>query len=61
METRQKWLVPLCLIALYFIWGSTFIGMKFAIESFPPFMMASLRFLFAGGLLYGVLRLTGAY
>jgi drug/metabolite transporter (DMT)-like permease len=60
METRQKWLVPLCLIALYFIWGSTFIGMKFAIESFPPFMMASLRFLFAGGLLYGVLRLTGA-
>ena len=60
METRQKWLVPLCLIALYFIWGSTFIGMKFAIESFPPFMMASLRFLFAGGLLYGALRLTGA-
>ncbi len=60
METRQKWLVPLCLIALYFIWGSTFIGMKFAIESFPPFMMASLRFLVAGGLLYGVLRLTGA-
>lgn len=60
METRQKWLVPLCLLALYFIWGSTFLGMKFAIESFPPFMMASLRFLFAGGLLYGVLRLTGA-
>jgi drug/metabolite transporter (DMT)-like permease len=60
METRQKWLVPLCLIALYFIWGSTFIGMKFAIESFPPFMMASLRFLFAGGLLYFILRLTGA-
>ena len=51
MDRRQKLLVPLCLIALYFVWGSTFIGMKLAIESFPPFMMASIRFLFAGGLL----------
>jgi drug/metabolite transporter (DMT)-like permease len=59
MDTRQKWLVPLCLLALYFIWGSTFLGMKLAIESFPPFMMASLRFLLAGGLLYAVLRLMG--
>ena len=59
MNTRQKWLVPLCLVALYFIWGSTFIGMKFAIESFPPFMMAAIRFLLAGGLLYAVLRWQG--
>lgn len=59
MDTRQKLLVPLCLVALYFIWGSTFIGMKLAIESFPPFMMASIRFLFAGGLLYIVLRWRG--
>ena len=59
MDTRQKWLVPLCLLALYFIWGSTFLGMKLAIESFPPFMMASLRFLLAGGLLYALLRLMG--
>lgn len=59
METRRKWLVPLALLALYFIWGSTFLGMKLAIESFPPFMMASLRFIFAGALLYAVLRLTG--
>lgn len=59
MEKRQKWLIPLCLITLYFIWGSTFIGMKLAIESFPPFMMASLRFLFAGGLLYVLLRWRG--
>jgi len=59
MDRRQKLLVPLCLIALYFVWGSTFIGMKLAIESFPPFMMASIRFLFAGGLLYIVLRWRG--
>lgn len=59
MNTPQKWLIPFCLVALYFIWGSTFLAMKFAIASYPPFMMASLRFLLAGGLLYTVLRLRG--
>lgn len=57
---RQRVLVLLALFALYFIWGSTFLAMKFAIESFPPFMMAAIRFSIAGGLLYGVLRLRGS-
>ena len=60
MNSRQRLLVPLALLALYLIWGSTFLGMKFAIESFPPFLMAALRFLFAGGLLYALLRWRGA-
>jgi drug/metabolite transporter (DMT)-like permease len=60
MNSRQRLLIPLALLALYLIWGSTFLGMKFAIESFPPFLMAALRFLFAGGLLYALLRWRGA-
>jgi drug/metabolite transporter (DMT)-like permease len=60
MNSRQRVLVPLALLALYLIWGSTFLGMKFAIESFPPFLMAALRFLFAGGLLYALLCWRGA-
>ncbi len=56
----QRWLVPLCLLALYFIWGATYIAMYFAIESFPPFMMAAIRFSVAGFLLYGFLRWHGA-
>ena len=60
MNSRQKILVPLALPALYLIWGATFLGMKFAIESFPPFLMAALRFLCAGGLLYLLLRWRGA-
>jgi drug/metabolite transporter (DMT)-like permease len=59
MDKKQKLLVPLCLLALYFIWGSTFLGMKLAIESFPPFLMAALRFLLAGTLLYLLLRMRG--
>ena len=56
---NQRLLVVAALLALYFIWGSTFIGMKFAIESFPPFMMAGLRFSFAGVVLYAFLRWRG--
>ena len=55
----QRLLVLLALFALYFIWGSTFLAMKFAIESFPPLMMAAIRFTIAGVLLYGLLRLRG--
>jgi drug/metabolite transporter (DMT)-like permease len=57
---RRRLFVALALFALYFIWGSTFLAMKFAIESFPPLMMAAIRFSVAGILLYGLLRLRGA-
>jgi drug/metabolite transporter (DMT)-like permease len=56
---QRKLLIPLCLLALYYTWGSTFLAIRFAIESFPPFLMAGLRFLIAGVLLYGVLRMRG--
>lgn len=59
MNQNQRGIVWASLIALYLIWGSTFLAMKFAIESFPPFLMAAIRFLSAGGLLYGVLRWRG--
>ena len=35
--------------AIYVIWGATYLGMEIAMESIPPFLMASLRFLVAGG------------
>ena len=56
---RHKLLVVLALIALYFVWGSTFLAMRFAMESFPPFLMAAIRFLAAGVLLYGWLLWRG--
>jgi len=38
--------------AVYVIWGSTYLGIKFATETLPPFLMAGVRFLLAGALLY---------
>ncbi|MBF5041729.1 drug/metabolite exporter YedA [Aggregicoccus sp. 17bor-14] len=52
-------LVLLCLLALYVIWGSTYLGMRFALESFAPFTMAGLRFLFAGSVLLMALKVRG--
>ncbi len=46
--------------AVYIIWGSTYLAIKFAIETVPPFTMAGTRFLLAGTILYALARATGA-
>jgi drug/metabolite transporter (DMT)-like permease len=54
---EARLLIPLALFALYVIWGSTYLAIRLALESYPPFLLAGLRFLCAGLLLYGFLRL----
>ncbi|MBJ6978925.1 drug/metabolite exporter YedA [Luteimonas sp. MC1782] len=52
--------VVLALGAVYVVWGSTYLGIRFALEGgWPPLLMAGCRFLAAGGLLYALLRLRG--
>ena len=46
--------------SVYVVWGSTYLGIRFAIETIPPFFMAGTRFITAGLLLYVFSRLTGA-
>jgi drug/metabolite transporter (DMT)-like permease len=45
---------------IYLIWGSTYLGIRVAIESMPPFLMAATRFLVAGTILFAFLKLRGA-
>lgn len=45
--------------AIYLIWGSTYLAIKLAIATIPPFLMLSARFMSAGLLLYAFLRLRG--
>jgi len=47
------------MICIYIAWGSTYLAMRFAIQTMPPFLMAAARFLIAGGLLYAWQRLSG--
>jgi drug/metabolite transporter (DMT)-like permease len=51
--------VPAALFALYLIWGSTYLAIRVALESYPPFLMAGTRFLVAGGAFYAFLRWRG--
>jgi len=59
-DAVRRFRVILALGGLYFIWGSTYLAIRFAIETFPPLLMASLRFLVAGAILYAWSRRNGA-
>lgn len=60
MAQKNPWLLVLvALTCTYLIWGSTYLAIKYAIESFPPFMMVGVRFTIAGTLLYILLRAMG--
>lgn len=56
---RRRIKVGLALASLYLIWGSTYLAIRIAIETLPPFLMAGVRFVVAGGLLYGWARSRG--
>jgi drug/metabolite transporter (DMT)-like permease len=55
----RVWLQVLAFATVYLIWGSTYLGIRVAVRSLPPFMMAGGRYLLAGLILYAVLRATG--
>jgi drug/metabolite transporter (DMT)-like permease len=46
--------------AVYTIWGSTYLAIRYAVSSIPPFLMGGARFLIAGLLLYAFTRMRGA-
>ena len=52
--------IATALIALYIIWGSTYLAIRFALEGgFPPFLLGGVRFIIAGSLMYAFLRWRG--
>jgi drug/metabolite transporter (DMT)-like permease len=54
MSAPTKIRIIVAFAALYLIWGSTYLGIRFAIETIPPFLMAGSRFLIAGIILYAI-------
>ena len=58
-RNAHEWTILAAMAALYIIWGSTYLGIRFAIETLPPFLMSGLRFLIAGAALYAWNRAQG--
>src|SRR5438876_1614323 len=54
MAASKRTIVIVAFAALYVIWGSTYLGIRFAIETIPPFLMAGARFVLAGVIMYAI-------
>ena len=61
-RTRERRLdvrVLLAFVAIYFLWGGTYLAIRIAVLQIPPFFTAGLRFFTAGAVLYVFMRLCG--
>lgn len=57
---HKKWLLIGCFAAVYIIWGSTYLAIRFALETIPPFLMAGVRFIISGSILFVVSKVSGS-
>jgi drug/metabolite transporter (DMT)-like permease len=55
----RAWKVWLAFAIIYFVWGSTFLAIRVGVREVPPFLLAGMRFLVAGVVLYGWMRARG--
>jgi drug/metabolite transporter (DMT)-like permease len=56
---RPAWKTLLAFAIIYFVWGSTFLAIRIGVREVPPFLLAAMRFLLAGMVLYGWMILQG--
>src|ERR1035438_4551754 len=55
----RAWKVFLAFAIIYLVWGSTFLAIRVGVREVPPFLLAGMRFLVAGIVLYGWMRARG--
>jgi drug/metabolite transporter (DMT)-like permease len=55
----RPWKVLLAFAIIYFVWGSTFLAIRIGVREVPPFLLAGMRFLVAGVVLYAWMRARG--
>src|SRR5947209_11865482 len=55
----RAWKVLLAFAVIYFVWGSTFLAIRVGVREVPPFLLAGIRFLLAGFILFAVMRARG--
>ena len=60
LAKRNNMRILLAFAAVYVLWGSTYLFIKYAIEVIPPFLLGATRFIASGGILYALARWRGA-
>jgi drug/metabolite transporter (DMT)-like permease len=61
LKTKKTLVVVLCYITLYIVWGSTYLFIKLAVDTIPPFYVIGLRFIVGSALLFGLAYLGGRF
>ena len=61
MNAPSRTVLVTAFATIYLVWGSTYLGIRVAVETLPPFLMAGMRFLVAGGVLAGWLAVTRGF
>jgi drug/metabolite transporter (DMT)-like permease len=56
---RATWKTLLAFAIIYFVWGSTFLAIRVGVHEVPPFLLAAMRFLIAGLVLFGWMMTQG--
>jgi drug/metabolite transporter (DMT)-like permease len=59
VEHPASWKILLAFAVIYFVWGSTFLAIRVGVHEVPPFLLAGMRFLVSGVVLYSWMRLKG--
>jgi len=60
MSTPSRAKIITAFAAVYIVWGSTYLAIRFAVETIPPFIMAGTRFIVSGLILYAFVFWRGA-
>jgi drug/metabolite transporter (DMT)-like permease len=58
-RSAPEWLVWANLLVVYLVWGSTYLAIRFVVETIPPFLASGVRFTIAGGVLLAFIALRG--
>ncbi len=59
VEHRPTWKTLLAFAIIYFVWGSTFLAIRIGVREVPPFLLAAMRFLIAGLVIYAWMIVRG--
>src|SRR5271170_3735992 len=59
MPRQPRWKTLLAFAIIYFVWGSTFLAIRIGVREVPPFLLAAMRFVVAGLVLYGWMLARG--
>lgn len=61
LSTPTRTALLIAFATIYLVWGATYLGIRIAVETLPPFLMAGARFILAGSLIAGFLACTRGF